>query len=96
MIQIAINVLTWEEFNKLVERGFEIRNRYSSLYNASTYAADALVQKDDYKYVFQYLRIAKLTLDFVNRNSTSVISKNFTEITKNFIEEVRKEIYKKL
>lgn len=91
----STNLLTWSEFDELVARGFEIRNRYSVLYGASTYSEDSLVGKDDYQSIFQYLRVADLTLNFVNMKSSSTTPENCVKNTEDFIGEVRKEIYKR-
>ena len=88
-------LLAWNEFDELVARGFEIRNRYSSLYGASTYSEDSLVGKDDYQSVFRYLRVADLTLDFINMKSSSMTSENYMKVMEEFIGEIEKEIYRK-
>lgn len=89
------DALTWGEFNTLIERGFEIRNRYSNLYDASTYAQDSLIGKDDYQYVFNRLKAGDLACDFVNLKSFNLDSGNCLELTRQFIEEVRQEMYRR-
>jgi hypothetical protein len=78
----------------IVARGFEIRNRYSDMYDASTYAEDFLIGKDDYKYVFRKLSIGDLAYEFVNLKSPYINSDNCIGITKEFIDKVKEEMYR--
>jgi AbiU2 len=51
--------LSWSEIEDLLDKGFEIYNRYSSLYRASTYSRQ-IMGHDDYK---SLLKFANLGLD---------------------------------
>lgn len=92
----SIAPLTWAEFDELIARGLKIRNYYSDLYNASTLAADALIGKEDYQTVLKYLRIAMITLDFINVKTSSIKDNNYKNVLTDFLKEVNQEIYRNL
>jgi hypothetical protein len=50
--------LTFEEVEELIDRGIGIYNKYSSLFEASTYAS-MLTGEDDYQSVLKYYRIGQ-------------------------------------
>lgn len=83
------------ELDELVERGFDVVNYYSDLYDALTFAEDSLIGRDDYQSVFKYLRIAHFTLEFVNKKD-SINPENCLKITREYMEDVRGEIYKRM
>lgn len=90
--------ISWNEFDELLNRGLEIRNYYAFLYDISTYSGvENLCGKENYQYVFKYLRIASKTLKFINLNAKNPEKpQNYESLIDRFIGEVRDEIYKKL
>lgn len=92
----AIASMDWDEFDSLVDRGFEICNYYRDLYNACRFSANGLVGKDDYQYVLKYLRIAMTTLQFTGRVYSYLHQDSLETAVEQFAKEVYQEIYKQL
>jgi hypothetical protein len=89
------NILTWGDFDDLVKRGFEIRNKYSDMYDASTYAEDFLIGKNDYQYVFRKLGVGDLAYDFVNLKFPYMNPENHEEMINEFVRKAKNEMYRK-
>jgi hypothetical protein len=64
--------LTWEDFELLLNRAIEILNKYSSLFEASTYSTRP-IGADDFRYIFECVNSAveqsrQRTLDLINKH----------------------------
>lgn len=58
------NLLSFEEIQILIDRGFEIYNKYRLLYNNSRISEEFSGQ-DDYKYILSNIKIGRTTSQFV-------------------------------
>ncbi|MBN1906261.1 MAG: hypothetical protein JW927_14310 [Deltaproteobacteria bacterium] len=72
---LSDNPLTKEEIENLLDESFVIFNRYSSLFNASTYSRK-VVGHDDFKYLLEFIKLGLKKWDEDIENQNKEINKN--------------------